>query len=88
LKQYQKLFELEKAKLTFTADAMKMIAKKAIEKKSGARGLRAIMESMLLDIMYDIPSQTNVEEVVINEDVVNGKIPPIIVFEEKAEKTA
>jgi ATP-dependent Clp protease ATP-binding subunit ClpX len=88
VKQYQKLFELEKAKLTFTADAMKMIAKKAIEKKSGARGLRAIMESMLLDIMYDIPSQTNVEEVVINEDVVNGKIPPIIVFEEKAEKTA
>lgn len=83
VKQYQKLFELEKTKLTFTEDAMKMIAKKAIEKKSGARGLRAIMESMLLDIMYDIPSQTNVEEVVINEDVVNGKIPPIIVFEEK-----
>jgi ATP-dependent Clp protease ATP-binding subunit ClpX len=85
VKQYQKLFELEKVKLSFTEGALKTIALKAIEKKSGARGLRAIMENMLLEIMYDIPSQNNVEEVVVNEDVVTGKIPPIIVFEKKAE---
>jgi ATP-dependent Clp protease ATP-binding subunit ClpX len=84
-KQYQKLFELEKVKLSFTDDALRNISRKAIEKKSGARGLRAIMENMLLDIMYDIPSQSNVEEIVINEDVVTGKIPPIIVYEKKAE---
>lgn len=85
VKQFQKLFEMEKVKLTFSDEALHAISGKAIEKKSGARGLRAILESMLLDIMYDIPSLENVEEVIVNEDVVNGKSEPIVVYEKKAE---
>lgn len=84
-KQYQKLFEFENVKLTFTDDALSAIAKMAIDKKSGARGLRSIMEQMMLDVMYEIPSKANVEEVVVNEDVVNGKIEPIVVYAEEAE---
>lgn len=85
IKQYQKLFEFEKVKLTFTEDAVRAVAIKAKEKKSGARGLRAILENLMLDVMYDIPSQSNVEEVVINKDVVIGKTAPITVLSEKAE---
>ena len=85
IKQYQKLFEMEKVKLTFTDDALREIATRAIQKKSGARGLRAIMEDMLLEVMYDVPSRDNVREVVVNADVVTGKNPPMIVYSEKAE---
>lgn len=85
VKQYQKLFEMETVKLSFTDDALHEIATRAIEKKSGARGLRAIMEDMLLDVMYDVPSRDSVREVVVNADVVTGKNPPIIVYSEKAE---
>ncbi len=85
IKQYQKLFEFEKVKLKFTPGALNAIAREAIKRKSGARGLRAILESAMLDIMYEIPSQTNIREVVINEDVFTKKEPPLIVYEKKAE---
>ncbi len=85
VKQYQKLFEFEKVKLKFTPGALMAIAKEAIKRKSGARGLRAILENVMLDIMYDIPSQTNIREVVINEDVFTKKEAPLIVYEKKAE---
>jgi len=85
VKQYQKLFEFEKVKLKFTQGALGAIAKEAIKRKSGARGLRAILEHVMLDIMYDIPSSTNVREVVVNEDVFTKKEQPLIVYEKKAE---
>lgn len=85
VKQYQKLFEFEKVKLKFTPGALMAIAKEAIKRKSGARGLRAILENVMLDIMYDIPSQTNIREVVINEEVFTKKEAPLIVYEKKAE---
>src|SRR5690606_18984197 len=68
IKQYQKLFEMENVHLKFSDDALKAIAKKAIERKTGARGLRAILEGALLELMYDIPGKDNVEEVIINAD--------------------
>lgn len=83
VKQYQKLFEFEKVKLTFTDEAISAVALKAIKKKSGARGLRAICESIMLDIMYDIPGDETIQEVIINEDVVNGKSDPIVVYDKK-----
>lgn len=86
VKQYQRLFEFEKVNLTFTDEAIRGIAQKAISKKSGARGLRAIMENIMLDTMYDIPSEENIEEVIINEDVISGKSKPIVVRgDEKTE---
>jgi ATP-dependent Clp protease ATP-binding subunit ClpX len=79
VKQYQKLFEMEGARLRFTDEALKEIAHKAIARKTGARGLRAILEGHLLDLMYDLPSMTNVEEVVITGDVIAKDAPPEIV---------
>ena len=79
-KQYEKLFEMEDVKLTFKQDSLKAIAKKAIDKKTGARGLRTIMESLLLEIMYDIPSNNNIEEVIVNSEVVNSNTPPLLVY--------
>ena len=70
VKQYKKIYSLEDVKLTFTKDALNEIARKAIERKTGARGLRSIMEEILLDSMYEIPSEENINEVVINNDVV------------------
>ena len=70
VKQYQRLFEMEGVKLEFTEDALKAVAKKAIERKTGARGLRSILENMLLDTMYEIPDMDDVEKVVVNEDTV------------------
>lgn len=78
VKQYQKLFEIENVKLTFTEDALSAIATKAIARKTGARGLRSIMESILLDTMFDLPSYENVEEIVINKEVVEERAQPII----------
>lgn len=78
-KQYQKLFEMENVKLQFSDDALRAIAKKAIERKTGARGLRAIMESILLELMYDLPGMKDVEEVVINAEAVNGNGQPLLV---------
>jgi ATP-dependent Clp protease ATP-binding subunit ClpX len=79
LKQYARLFEMEDVKLTFENEALHAVAKKAIIRKTGARGLRSIMESILLDTMYDLPSREDVEEVVINKEVVDNKAAPVIV---------
>lgn len=80
VKQYQRLFEMENVKLEFTDDAMMAIAKKALERKTGARGLRSILEAILLDPMFDMPGRTDVEKVVISGDVVNGKAKPLYVI--------
>ena len=78
VKQYQRLFEMDGVKLTFDDDALIAIAKKALERKTGARGLRAIMEGVIMDLMYEIPSQTDVSECLITKDVVEGKEKPMI----------
>lgn len=89
LKQYTTLFDMENVKLTLTDDAMIAIAKKAIERKTGARGLRAIMEDNLLELMYDIPDKKDVSEIIINEEVINNKKEPIFVYHDKdKDKTA
>ncbi len=85
IKQYQRLFEIENVKLKFTKDAITAIARESIKKKSGARGLRAILEDIMLEIMYEIPSKDNVEECVISEDVIMKKEKPIIVYQREAE---
>jgi ATP-dependent Clp protease ATP-binding subunit ClpX len=86
VKQYGKLFEMEDVKLGFTDDAMTAVAKKAIERKTGARGLRSILENILLDTMFDLPSMDGVDEVMIDKDVVEGRKDPVRVYAEK-EKT-
>ena len=83
VKQFQKMFELEGAELQFREDALSCIAKLAIERKTGARGLRSIMEVLLLDTMYDLPSLKNVEKVIINETVVKGEQAPLLVYQEE-----
>ena len=86
VKQYQRLFELEDAQLTFTDDALSAIAKKAIERKTGARGLRSIMENILLDTMFDLPGMDSVEEVVVNEEAVSAEAAPLMIHSDaKAE---
>jgi ATP-dependent Clp protease ATP-binding subunit ClpX len=80
VRQYQRLFEMEDVKLDFTDDALSGIAKKAIQRKTGARGLRAIMEGLLLDPMFDMPGDKHAERVTVNADVVEGKAPPIYTF--------
>jgi ATP-dependent Clp protease ATP-binding subunit ClpX len=84
-KQYSKLFEMESVHLKFTEEALKGIAKEAMKRKSGARGLRAIMENIMLDVMYDMPSQPNIKEVVVSEEVVTRNEPPFIVYSKAAE---
>jgi ATP-dependent Clp protease ATP-binding subunit ClpX len=79
IKQYAKLFEMEGIRLRFSDDALKAVALKAIKRKTGARGLRAILESILLDLMYELPSMQNVEEVIINADVVDNGVAPVLV---------
>jgi len=81
IKQYQKLFELEKVNLKFTDGALVAVARQALKRKTGARGLRSILENAMLEVMYEIPSQDRVKEVVINEDVVLNKARPIILYE-------
>ena len=86
VKQYAKLFDMENVELSFTDDALNAVAKKAIERKTGARGLRSIMEGILLDTMFDLPSMEGVEKVVIDKDVVDGRKEPVRVFSEEARK--
>jgi ATP-dependent Clp protease ATP-binding subunit ClpX len=81
IKQYQKLLAFDKVKLKFAEGALLAIAKKAYQQKTGARGLRAVMESIMLDLMYDIPSQSDVKEVLVTEEVIQGQGEPIKVFE-------
>ena len=83
-KQYKRLLELDGVRLTLTDAALSAIAVKAISRKTGARGLRAILEESMLEIMYDVPSMDNVKEVVVNEDVITGGAQPMIVFEDEA----
>ncbi len=84
-KQYKKLFELENVELKFTDEALLAIAKDAIDRKSGARGLRAILESVMLDIMYDIPTTSGIQECVINEEVITKAEPPLLLYENQVE---
>jgi len=85
IKQYKKLFELIKVKLVFTDEALKAIAKLSVERKSGARGLRSILENTMLDIMYELPSRNDVRECVITDEVVLRGEQPILLFEQKSE---
>ena len=85
IKQYAKLFELEDVQLSFTEEALETIAKKAIERKTGARGLRSIVESILLDTMFDLPTEEGIAEVVIDGDVVEGRKEPVRVLKGKEE---
>jgi ATP-dependent Clp protease ATP-binding subunit ClpX len=85
VKQYQKLLSFDNVKLKFTDKAFDAIAREAIKRKTGARGLRAILEDVMLDIMYEVPSKTNIKECVITEDVVSKREKPILTYEERAE---
>ena len=85
-KQYGALFEMDEVRLEFREEALRAIARKAIERKTGARGLRSIMESILMDTMFDIPTASDIEEVVINEDVVNDNAPPLVVHAASPKK--
>ncbi len=86
VKQYQRLFELEDAQLTFTEDALSAIARRAIERKTGARGLRSILEDILLNTMFDLPALENVQEVVVNEEAVISDAQPLIIYADQKKK--
>jgi len=88
VKQYQRLFDIEGVKLTFTADALSAIAKRAIKRKTGARGLRSIMEDILLDTMFELPGLTSVEEVVVNEEAVDNGAKPLLIHSEPKKGSA
>jgi ATP-dependent Clp protease ATP-binding subunit ClpX len=85
MKQYQKLFEFEKVRLRFTEGAFNAIAREALKRKTGARGLRSILESIMLDLMYELPSQPNIREVIISEETILNKEKPIVLYEKQAE---
>ena len=85
VKQYKKLFDMEEVEITFTDDALQAIAKKAIERKTGARGLRSILEGILLDTMFDLPSMEGVTEIVVDKDVAEGRKEPVRVFGDSAK---
>ena len=86
VKQYQLMFDMENVRLSFNEGALRAIAKRAIKRKTGARGLRSIMENILLDTMYDLPTFESVEEVVINAEVVNGSAKPLLIYTSKTKK--
>jgi len=86
-KQYSKLFEIEGVKLSFAKDALKAIAQKAIVRKTGARGLRSIIEEVLLETMFDLPSIEGVEEVILNKEVINGKTKPLLIYSKNSKTT-
>ncbi len=88
IKQYQKLFEMEEAELKFTDDALIAVAQKAVEKKTGARGLRTILENLLLDTMFDLPDAENVKEVIVSEETVNDNKPPLFVYSDEKTKSS
>src|SRR5881394_2776188 len=87
VKQYQRLFEMEDVRLKFSEDALRAVAQKAILRKTGARGLRSIMEGILLDTMFDLPSLEGVEEVVISREVVEGTAWPLYIYGPRADRT-
>ncbi len=85
VKQYQKLFDMEEVELTFSEDALSAIARKAVARRTGARGLRSILEGILLDSMFDLPGYDVVEEVVINREVVDGGASPLLIYSDRGE---
>ena len=85
VKQYERLFDMESVTLAFTEDALRSVAHKAILRKTGARGLRSILEAILLDPMFDLPSYDSVEEVVINREVVEGRAQPLLIYSDRLE---
>ena len=87
VRQYQRLFELENATLEFTTGALQAIAKRAIDRKTGARGLRSILEDILLDTMFELPTLENVQKIVVNEEAVSKVASPLIVYGEKTAET-
>ena len=87
IKQYQQIFKFEGVTLTFKEEALLEIAKKAIKKKTGARGLRSILEALLLKTMFNLPTQEYVEEVIIDQNVVIGKKEPVMVHSKNKDKT-
>ena len=88
VKQYQQLFDMEDTKLTFSDDALLAVARKAIERKTGARGLRSVIEGILLDTMFELPAMEGVEEVVISHEVVAGEASPLYIYSKKVEEEA
>lgn len=84
-RQYKRLFDMDGVKLTFTESSLRQVARKALERKTGARGLRAILESVMLDVMYDVPSDPNIREVVVSDECVTENKRPMLVYEAKAE---
>jgi ATP-dependent Clp protease ATP-binding subunit ClpX len=88
LKQFQRLFDMEDVRLTLSDEALVSISKKAIDRKTGARGLRSIMEAILLDSMYELPSLKGVEEIVISPEVVEGKAKPLRIYSERAGESS
>ena len=88
IKQYQRLFEMENIELSFTSEALSAISEKAIQRKTGARGLRSILESILLNSMFDLPGMTGVSEVVVNEEAVSGNAEPLMIYQDLKEKPA
>ncbi len=88
VKQYQRLFELEEVELKFTEESLKAIAKRAIARKTGARGLRSIMEDILLDTMFELPGLDGVEEVVVNDEAVTSDSQPLMIYSDRAEESA
>jgi ATP-dependent Clp protease ATP-binding subunit ClpX len=87
IKQYQRLFELEGVKLTVAEEALRSISRRAIERKTGARGLRSIMEAILLDTMFDLPAMDGVQEVVISRDVVEGDARPLLIYADREKQS-
>jgi ATP-dependent Clp protease ATP-binding subunit ClpX len=85
MKQYQKLLSLDNVRLKFTDGALSAIAKKAVQRKTGARGLRSILEEIMLDVMYEIPSQKSIKDCLITEDTVQKGEKPILIYEKQAE---
>jgi ATP-dependent Clp protease ATP-binding subunit ClpX len=88
VKQYQRLFEMESIDLTLAEEALGAIARKAIDRKTGARGLRSIMEGILLDTMFELPSLEGVEEVVISKEVVEGTARPLYIYADRSDRAA
>jgi ATP-dependent Clp protease ATP-binding subunit ClpX len=88
VKQYKKLFGFEHVKLRFTDEALRAVAAEALTRKTGARGLRSILEAAMLDIMYELPEYKNLQEVIVNEDVIYNNAPCLLVFEKEVESAS
>ncbi|MFQ3275885.1 MAG: ATP-dependent Clp protease ATP-binding subunit ClpX, partial [Colwellia sp.] len=87
-KQFTALFDMENVELEFRTDALHAIARKAMDRKTGARGLRSIVEAVLLDTMYELPSMENVSKIVVDENTIKGESQPIVIYDSKQEKAA